>query len=96
MPAFAKGYIDEEPYFFGPGNPSAVRSVAQLLRAQEHVTVRFILDEEVPRGEARCYEERLAVPPWIVNPADIAEFLADVGEVDWRPNELTPEDFYAA
>jgi hypothetical protein len=92
---WSKGYIDDDIVWMSDEEPETKRSVWHLLRAQEHVKVCFVLDADVPFEEAWCISLLDTWPAWRVNPATIAMWL-EQGEIDWRPNEITPEDFYAA
>lgn len=93
---FSKGYIDHD-YRFTPGSPvagEAKRRTRDLLRAQEHMPIAFVLDAKVPEDEAWCDCLLATWPRWRVHPDAIASWLGP-GEIDWRHNEMTPEDFYA-
>jgi hypothetical protein len=93
-----KGYIDESYWFAATEDveAEAKRCVWDLLRAQEHVTIPFLLCEKVPFDEAWCTDLTMGLRRWRANPAAIDLWLSRGTTLDWRPNEMTPEDFYAA
>lgn len=98
MSVFAKGYIDED-YVFTAWTRAWVddeRDAQALYRAQEHITIAFVLDPTVPHGKAwRCNGSPI-LQRWRINPSTLDDWETAAAKLDWRHNELTAEDYYAA